>query len=393
MYEMLGISLSSFKKDPNELINLESENEKSFEEMPRQDPEDEAILTSDDEVVVEEDENLREMHPRRSNEYNNELVKKNEKELVQQVVSIYESQPGQSSNPNFVKRPFLKRGVGLTSRFGVSPEAFNLKNLPPYKYNERVKKTLGRSSNPRPEKATRRKSEPVTKVPEQKAEDIPVKHPQKTIELRKSEPPTVKSQQKTVKTAELIKVCNDQPITETPKNNMKIPKSISWAQILSENNILSCPVDTAAGADNESCGNLMNDTELFQILENKINGNCSEDSVADLMELLAKYQNKSNEDDETLIEPEDPIIREVPAGKKELFPKPQDLEISQDDESSCYESGDDEGSQKVRFAPSVEVCDENTGVSGRSYCFLVNSLLNHNLLPFQTSPLTSMRSS
>lgn len=357
MYEMLGISLTSFKKDNQQLINLDSENEKSFEEIPKQDPEDEAILTSEDEEVVEDNKKL---SPRRSNEYNNELVKKNDKELVQQVVSIYEPPPGPStSNPNIVKKPFLRRGSGLTSRFGVSPEVFNLKNLPPYKYNERVKKTLGRSSSDA--KRARRKSEPIVKVPEVSAKQVE-QIQTKNAETRKSEPPP--KPHKTIETVELIKVSNDQPITETPKNNMKVPKGISWAQILSENNILSCQVDAGA---NESCGNLMDDTELFAILENKISGNCSENSVAELMDLLAQYQARSNaeeeEEDDTLVRPDDPMIKEVPSGKKELFPKPQDLELSQS-ETTFDESEDDESSQKVRFAPSVEVCDENTGVSG-----------------------------
>lgn len=36
-----------------------------------------------------------------------------------------------------VKRPFLRKGEGLTTRFKVPPDAFNLKNLPKYKYANR----------------------------------------------------------------------------------------------------------------------------------------------------------------------------------------------------------------------------------------------------------------
>lgn len=38
------------------------------------------------------------------------------------------------------KRPFLKRGEGLKSRFKISPDAFRLDNLPKYKYAQRMQK-------------------------------------------------------------------------------------------------------------------------------------------------------------------------------------------------------------------------------------------------------------
>lgn len=41
-----------------------------------------------------------------------------------------------------VKRPFLRKGEGLTSRFKVPPDAFNLKNLPKYKYASRNSMSL-----------------------------------------------------------------------------------------------------------------------------------------------------------------------------------------------------------------------------------------------------------
>lgn len=366
MYEMLGISLTSFRKENQELINLDSENEKSFEERPRHDPDEEdSVLTSEDDEIEKKTLQDPKQKQRKSNEYNNELVKNNNKELIPCHIEDTRDD-GPSSNPNIVKKPFLKRGSGLTTRFGVSPEVFNLKNLPPYKYNDRVKKTLGRSSiDNRSNRINKRKSEPIIKVCENSDEtnkQNEQKHldnvPQNVIS-KKTERNIPSPNPPQTAVEKLIKVCIDQPITETPKNNMKVPKGISWAQILSENNILSCPVDPIA---NNSFGNILDDTELFNLLENKIGENCSETSVADLMQLLANFQNKSNEEeDDTLVEPDDPVIEEVPVGKKELFPRPDDIHISQEESS---DDDSDDGSQKVRFAKAVEICDENEGVTG-----------------------------
>lgn len=46
------------------------------------------------------------------------------------------------------KRPFLKRGEGLTNRFKVSPSAFRLDNLPRYKYAGRVAQALSSQRQP-----------------------------------------------------------------------------------------------------------------------------------------------------------------------------------------------------------------------------------------------------
>lgn len=42
-------------------------------------------------------------------------------------------------NSQVVKRPFLKKGEGLTNRFKVDPEKFRLHNLPKYKFAHRIK--------------------------------------------------------------------------------------------------------------------------------------------------------------------------------------------------------------------------------------------------------------
>lgn len=47
-----------------------------------------------------------------------------------------DSESGESKRA-VAKRPFLRRGEGLTTRFKVPPDAFNLKNLPKYKYANR----------------------------------------------------------------------------------------------------------------------------------------------------------------------------------------------------------------------------------------------------------------
>lgn len=53
------------------------------------------------------------------------------------------------SNQQVPKRPFLKRGQGLTNRFKIHPDRYKLQNLPKYKFsvaNPSVKKRL--SSEP-----------------------------------------------------------------------------------------------------------------------------------------------------------------------------------------------------------------------------------------------------
>lgn len=46
------------------------------------------------------------------------------------------------------KRPFLKRGEGLTTRFKVSPDTYRLDNLPRYKYANRVAQALSSKRRP-----------------------------------------------------------------------------------------------------------------------------------------------------------------------------------------------------------------------------------------------------
>lgn len=45
----------------------------------------------------------------------------------------------QPANENLIKRPFLKRGEGLTNRFKIAPDAFRLDNLPKYKFARKTR--------------------------------------------------------------------------------------------------------------------------------------------------------------------------------------------------------------------------------------------------------------
>jgi hypothetical protein len=279
MYEMLGITLSSITDDNSQLVPLESENEKSFEEIPQHYPEDDPITSSDEEEIEEKNQ----VKMRKSNEYNNELVKNNEKQLVPSI-EIPEHVEVKSTENQGPKRPFLRRGSGLTSRFGVSPDQFNLKNLPPYKYTERVKKTLGRSSTTSKPTKTDLTSQKILKpeIMDSKI-DEQIKPISEKVTQSKQKPDTsepTKIEERTKPIEKIIPI--EQQITETPKNNMKVPKGISWAQILSENNILTCP----AAVVGDQFGGDLDDTNLFQMLENKISETCPETSITSLMKML-----------------------------------------------------------------------------------------------------------
>lgn len=133
MYEMLGLSLSNFAEISAEPVNIESENDQDFEEITQvnedHDPDDPILSSSDT-----------------SKDYNNELVKNDN------VISPFEQFNEFQDEENDVqvaKKPFLKRGSGLTARFRIPPDAFNLKKLPKYKYADRVSKNLAKTSGQR----------------------------------------------------------------------------------------------------------------------------------------------------------------------------------------------------------------------------------------------------
>lgn len=349
---MLGLSVSNFTEVSAELVNIESDNENDFEEIVQQDePEDDP--SSDESLHI--------------NNYNNELVKNDN--IISPLKNIDEFQD-ETNEVQVPKRPFLKRGVGLTSRFRIAPDAFNLKKLPPYKYADRVNKNLARKAKPvtkdplkesePPKRQKPQRAEPVKKKAEAESselsppDNLALKIPQETIALSEPEPHIeewFKSRQK-----------EKQPeMAETPKV-AKPPKGVSWAQMLNANNIS----DSSIQIDPQSLGDdpEMNDTSLFHLLEEKVHNMSIDMSMSSIMKLVVSLQHPrgSQDEDRTLVNPEDPLIDAENSVNVQLEPHPSDVnkKIVIDDTTDEEE---DEEDHHVRFADNVEVVEDATDLS------------------------------
>lgn len=408
MYEMLGLSVSNFAEVSSDPINIESENENEFE--AREEQYEEASEPSDNESL----------QSLPASEYNNELVKSDK--LISPLKNIDEFQG--EENENQVKRPFLKRGAGLTTRFRIPPDAFNLKKLPPYKYNERVRRSLGRaaatktSEQPKAAPPARRKSEPenVQKA-SKKLPSKPLPPPLAKLPTAKppAKPPTPESVDLVIPPNVGLKVptetkpnteepqiedwfqsrfkAQSQPeMSETPKI-AKIPKGISWAKILSSNNIADSSVKVDHLLNSVSIANEsdMDETDLFHLLEEKVNTMSLDVSMSTILRLLTqmrKPEGTQSEADHTLVNPEDPIIKDPETVSLHLQPHPADVEkpivlgdtTDEEDASELEQDEDDEEQEeeeeeeetpsernRVRFADKVELVnavDLSTDIEG-----------------------------
>lgn len=346
MYEILGISLSSFNERNYETENIDVE--KEFEEIPEIEHED------DDDDSDDEGQNSSHLK-----EYNNELVNSS-------LERDNDDKQERSSEQQVVKKPFLKRGVGLTTRFRIPPDKFNLKKLPRYKYQDRLQKTLSKqkgfivneTKSDMPKKAPTKKPDApkITKSPTEKQDEDDLSIP-KNIKLKvpseiKPSPPHSLSFEK------LLQKSQPHDIEETPKQS-KLPKGTSWAQILSANNINDCSInmDQLLNVD-EMTQNDLDGTNLFQLLEERIKN--LESSPVSILSLLASLQNKQNNVDEN-----DPIIENAEAVCLHLNPHPDQLTnkivIDESEASFDQESEDEtqESDHRVRFAENVQILQHN----------------------------------
>lgn len=359
MYEMLGLSVSNFAEVTSEPTHIESENENDFEEIP-QDPDDAIDYSSSDES----------MHV---NNYNNELVQKDN--TISPLKNIDEYQED-SNEPQLPKRPFLKRGAGLTSRFRIAPDAFNLKKLPRYKYADRVKKNLARASNsrsqePEPPPPRRKSTDDAKKksspgnVPAPSVSNTKLEAPRNVALTIPKEPlPPAKP---TTQVQEWFESRVKEPeIVETPKV-AKLPKGVSWAQILSSNNIMDSPVNIDHLLNpSKQLENYpdMNDTSLFHLLEERVNNMNIDTSMSSIMKLVASLQKpqSSQDEDRTLVNPEDPIIDDAKSVNLQLEPHPSEIHQEvQIDTTDNDES--DEIDHHVRFCNNIEVVGDTTDLS------------------------------
>ncbi|XP_070498726.1 centromere protein J [Chironomus tepperi] len=395
MYEILGISLSSF---------MEMQNNDNLEEINDNNSDDDSHIINDYEDPVDDSDIEEQNSP---TNYNNELINKNDIISVQQKFDVEEFKET-GSELQVPKKPFLKRGAGLSSRFNMDPDRFSLKKLPPYKYSDRIKKTLAKTKNPqlrdaepakkeRPKsldnnrtdkpksfdndsKKTARKSDPGTKknevkvvpeVPESK--DLVV--PQTNLKIppaKPIEPPSNPVLER------ILSKPSPQEIKETPKNP-KLPKGVSWAQILSSNNIADCSVNLnqlVAPTENEH-----DETSLFQLLEERINNLNLDSSPSSLIKLLSSLQSDQSSNSEAIkefLKPDDPIINEdANTINLKIQPHPSDVnkkiiidedESSEEEEETVMPDDDDDDEEdeidhRVRFAENVEFVNDDTNSS------------------------------
>lgn len=351
MYEILGISLTSFNEinyDPGDLVV-----EKVFEEN-----------NEDDQLEIEPDSDDSEVDASHMKEYNNELVNTS----LERIKTERKQDGGgddkqqQEQQQQVVKRPFLKRGVGLKTRFRIPPDAFNLKKLPRYKYQDRLQKTLQKQKGfvaPEPKKTSIQNKSEVEKkkiVEEVNKNELSVP---KNIILKA---PEVKSQATPLNFEKLLPkplTKSSEQIQETPKV-LKPVKGTSWAQILTSTNIDDCSVKIDQLLDVQLNEDDHDETSLFQLLEERIKN--LEESPASLMKLLASLQIKENnyeEENNTLVNPDDPLIENPDEVCLQLEPHPEDLSrkiiIDESEESQSESESEDESEHRVRFAEEVQV--------------------------------------
>lgn len=365
MYEILGISLSSFTQpndDPGD--KFEEINENDFADINEKIQEIEHTDDSDD------DEPLNTSQPIK---YNNELVYG----TLEKGSSLYMKSENNSAQ-QVVKKPFLKRGAGLSTRFRIPPDAYNLKKLPRYKYQDRLQKTIKKQKGiivqDEPKAGEKRKS---NENPKRTSSDA-----RKSSEVKKSENKENLKPQENVESNELIipqniglKVSAEmkrpppQPldiekmfpkpkeiIEETPKV-VRATKSTCWAQILSSNNISDCSIKIDQ-IISETLDDGHDETNLFQLLEERIKN--LEATPSDIMKLLASLKPNDNED--TIVNPDDPLIENTEAVCLHLDPQPEEIiqKIVIDDSEDSDDDDDDRSDHRVRFSDDVEVMQQQT---------------------------------
>lgn len=209
------------------------------------------------------------------------------------------------------KKPFLRRGEGLTSRFRVNPDHFNLRNVPKYKYSLANKRAM------------KQNKENVEKVPE----GFPAKKTDR------------KSPKKDESTETLSNKSPQKPQADGPTER-------SWANLLEAMNLdpekasqlfqdfVKMRLNTSLESFNKGRGNGLDDLSIFELLEEKLQ-NSSFSSNSSTVRRLLKYDEARTE--------------EIPP-KAEEDPKP--IPESTDEES---EEEIPPRKHQVRFCEKVEV--------------------------------------
>lgn len=362
MYEMLGLSVSNYTEVSAEPVNIESENENEFEEIFEEDPDD-AILSSDESFHV--------------SNYNNELVTKDTSPIIDNELQ-------DETEEQQIKRPFLKRGAGLQTRFRIPPDAFNLKKLPRYKYADRIKKTLGRNGQVRMKEVEKETEVPRKKEPVKKKQTSPPVKQQESTEL--IQPTNIAFK---IPNEEILPPVSEPPIeewfnsrvkekqpelSETPKV-AKLPKGVSWAKILNSNTLAdnSVEIGQLLNLQNSNNESELDETGLFHLLEDKVNNMSLDVSMSSIMKLLATLRNSQTPlvEEGTLVSPEDPLIENIDNVNLQLEPHPAEVEqnvmidetIDEEDDEDEVEEETVTGEHHVRFSDNIEVVEDSTNLS------------------------------
>lgn len=391
MYEILGINVSSFAILEPEQNFVISDSENEFDSIDQNQVPDNEDHPSDNES--NDEEIIR-------TDYNNQLV--TNEILISPLKNTELLQDNEQDQDEKPKKPFLKRGSGLTARFKVHPDTFKLQNLPRYKYTDRVMSNLGRESNC--EKPVETKVQPVLSRTGLKA-TVPTKKPVKTnniiakkpeskelvlptncnLKINPTDKKTNEDQQAETKVAEWFQTYTKNTkkettddISETPKTTKfhqgTLSKGVSWANILSSNNFVDRPMNVLNLDTKPDDSLLLNngkevqrtyieDQNLFELLEEKIGNMSFGSNSSTIFKILASLQDKS-EEEKSLLGPEDPLIDDNSAINLQLQPHPDDLrkKIIIDDtteESSCSENEQDyTDDHHVRFSDDVMVVDD-----------------------------------
>jgi centromere protein J len=337
MYEILGINLSSFKEFNYNANEIAEENE--FEENNEK-------ISQSMELDYDEDDSEEEKNRSNSREYNNELISNRMEEKNKITVSKSEDLDQQQVVP---KKAFLKRGAGLTNRFRIAPDAFNLNKLPRYKYQDRLQNTLqqkrGISTKQPPERKIETKSRDVSAKPttNKKMESNDVIQ---NLDSEKKSTPLLNLKKPKVQ------------IYETPKQS-KVPKGSNWAQILSSHNIDDCSVKIGDLIDQRQDDEELDETSIFQLLEERLK-NSETSPPNDIMQLIASLQknlqpNNNNKDD-TIVNPEEPACLHIKPRLEQLVKR---IVIDESQEESDGESLSS-NNNRVRFAENVEIHQSET---------------------------------
>lgn len=156
-----------------------------------------------------------------------------------------------------------------------------------------------------------------------------------------------------------------QPEISETHQNAKLPKGVSWAQILSANNIMDSPVKVNHLLNPESFGDAgLSESGLFNLLEERVNNMSLDASMSSLMKLISNIQKplQHQDEDTTLVNPDDPIIDDRNSVNLKLQPHPCDVNKKVIIDETTTEDEDDDD-HRVRFSDDVEVVDDATDLS------------------------------